>query len=87
MKKIVFAISLLSIVACSPGQKAANHQGKAEYVSVGCHVVTKNPAKGNTYAFSVAGDLKVGDKFYFKQVGLDGTVGPVVTGVPCKYDD
>ena len=84
MKKIVLAILLLSIVACSPGNKAANLQGKAEYVWIGCHVVTKNPAKGNTFAFSVVGDLKVGEKFYFKQVGLDGTVGPVVTGVPCE---
>ena len=29
-------------------------------------------------------DLKVGDTFYFKQVGSDGTVGKVVTGKPCE---
>jgi len=85
MKKTVLAFALLSIAACSPGQKAANEGG--DYVWIGCHVVTKNPANGNTYAFSLAGDLEVGDKFYWKQEGLDGTVGPVVTGVPCKEDD
>ena len=69
--------------ACSPGQIAANN-GPANYAWVGCHVVTQNPAPTGEYATSVhAGDLPLYSKFYMKQVGKDGTVGPVTTGEPC----
>jgi len=85
MKKIVLAIALLAISACTPGHLAAN-KNPAVWVWVGCHIVKSNPGKGNTYAIGPGYDLKVGDKFYYKQVGHDGTVGPVVTGVPCKVN-
>ena len=72
-----------ALAACDPGQVKINH-GPAEYAWVGCHVVTQNPAPSGEYATSIhAGDLPVGAKFYMKQVGKDGMVGPVTTGEPC----
>ena len=87
MKKLnltsIAAIVLLVTAACSPGHIAANNNGIDEYVWVGCHVVTEIPKNGS-YVVYLLGDLKVGDNFYFKQVSNDGTVGPVITGKPCK---
>ena len=77
-------ITLLMILlgACSPGHIAANKNGIAEYAWAGCHVVTETPRNG-AYAIEPLGDLAAGDKLFFKQVSLDGTVSPVVTGKPC----
>jgi len=83
--KSLVVVSALLLGACSPGQVALNN-GKAEYVWIGCHVVTENPKNGE-YSVGPAGDLKVGDTFYFKQVGSDGTVSKVVTGKPCREDN
>ena len=58
MKSLV-VVSALLLGACSPGQVALNN-GKAEYVWIGCHVVTENPKNGE-YSVGPAGDLKVGD--------------------------
>lgn len=81
------ALSVVSILAvlggCTPGWVAANH-GQAVYEWVGCHVVTQNPSPTGEYAIQPFHDLPIGSKIYFKQVSLDGTVGPVTTGVPCK---
>ena len=79
---LLVTLLLLLLGACSPGQISGNTNGLGEYVWTGCHVVTATPRKGS-HAFYPLGDLSVGDKFYFKQVGLDGTVGPVTTGKPC----
>ena len=87
MKKLILttiaAIALLATAACSPGHIAANNNGVAEYVWVGCHVATEMPKEGS-YVVYPLGDLEVDDNFYFKQVSNDGTVGPVVTGKSCK---
>jgi len=87
LKVIPVLLTTLAVLgACSPGHIAASKNGKAEYVWVGCHVVTQNPSPSGEYAFSPDPfqDLSVGDKLYFKQVGNDGSVGPVTTGEPCK---
>jgi len=77
--------ALLATAACSPGHMAANKNGVAEYVFVGCHEVTLVPSDEGSYAFQPLGDdLRVGDRFFFKQVGTDSTVAPVTTGKPCK---
>jgi|TARA_R110001592_G_scaffold138047_5_gene356502 hypothetical protein len=88
IKVIPVLFSTLAVLgACSPGHIAANKNGKAEYVWVGCHNVTQNPSTSGAYAISPdpLQDLAIGDKLYFKQVGNDGTVGPVETGEPCKH--
>ena len=83
MNKIGLVLLVTGVAACSPGQVEMN-KGPASYAWVGCHVVTQNPAPSGEYATSVhAGDLPVGSKFYMKQVGHDGSVGPVTTGEPC----
>jgi hypothetical protein len=82
MKSIVVLSVVTLLGACSPGHVALNN-GKAEYVWIGCHVVTESPKNGE-YAVGPVGDLKVGDTFYFKQVGSDGKIGKVVTGKPCE---
>jgi len=76
-------IALLATSACSPGHIAANNNGIAEYVWVGCHQVTKTPVTGS-YAFNAVGDLKVGDYFHFQQLAKDGSVSDVVTGKLCE---
>lgn len=80
---LLVTLLMLLLGACSLGQIAGNKNGVGEYVWTGCHVVVATPPKGS-HAFYPLGDLSVGDKFYFKQVGLDGTVGPVTTGKPCQ---
>ena len=80
---LLITLLMLLLSGCSLGHTAANKQGVAEYVWVGCHVVTETPSKGAHVIYPL-GDLGVGDKFYFKQVGIDGTVAPVVTGKPCS---
>ena len=79
---LLVTLLMLLLGACSPGHIAANKNGIAEYTWTGCHVVTATPHKGS-YAIEPLGDLGAGDKFYFKQVSLDGMVAPVVTGKPC----
>ena len=79
---LLVTLLLLLLGACSPGQIAGNKNGLGEYVWVGCHVVTATPHQG-AYAIDPLGDLWLGDNLYFKQVSLDGTVGPVATGKPC----
>ena len=81
MKILSLALVVL-LGACSPGWEAAHKNGKAEYVWVGCHVVTENPKDG-AYAIGPFIDLKRGTYFYFKQVGHDGEIADVVTGKPC----
>ena len=88
MKTILALSAAVLVGACTPGQVvmnmgSTNQLGGTEYAWVGCHEVTKNPASSGEWATSLAGDLQVGDKFYFKQVSPDGTVGPVTTGKPC----
>ena len=80
---LLVTLLLLLLGACSPGQISGNTNGLGEYVWTGCHVVTATPRKGS-HAFYPLGDLWLGDQFYFKQVSLDGTVAPVVTGKPCR---
>jgi len=77
---LILSIALLS--ACSVGWESAHKNGKAEYVWIGCHVVTESPKDG-AYAIGPFIDLKKGTYFYFKQVGHDGEVSDVVTGKPC----
>jgi hypothetical protein len=86
LKVIPLLTALAVLGACSPGHIAASKNGKAEYVWVGCHVVTQYPSASGEYAFSpnLFKDLSVGDKLYFKQVSNDGSIGPVETGEPCK---
>jgi hypothetical protein len=79
---LLITLLMLLLGACSPGHVAANKQGIAEYAWTGCHVVTATPREG-AYAIEPLGDLGAGDKFYFKQVSLDGTVAPVTTGRVC----
>ena len=92
MKTILALSAVVLVGACTPGQVAMNMGsndplGGTTYAWVGCHVVTKNPANSGEWATSLLnGDLKVGDKFYMKQVSPDGTVGPVTTGKPCVDD-
>ncbi len=82
--KVISVVSTLAVLgACSPGWKAANN-GPDNYAWVGCHVVTQNPSPTGEYAIQPFHDLPIGSKIYFKQVSLDGSVGPVTTGVPCK---
>ena len=81
MKTLLILLTVL-LSACSAGWEAAHKNGKAEYVWVGCHVVTENPKHG-AYAIGPFIDLKKGTYFYFKQVGHDGKVADVVTGKPC----
>jgi len=83
MKTLVVVSTLALLTACSPGHIAANKNGKAEYVWVGCHVVTENPSSDGSYVIGPLGDLPVGEKFYFKQVNDDSTVSPVLNGKPC----
>jgi sortase (surface protein transpeptidase) len=87
MKKSILApamvTALLATAACSPGHVAANRNGVATYVYVGCHEVTSTPSDEGSYAFQPLGDLRVGDRFFFKQVG-HSTVAPVTTGKPCS---
>ena len=83
MKTLVVVSALAFLAACSPGHIAANKNGRAEYVWVGCHVVTENPSSDGSYVIDPIGDLPVGEKFYFKQVNNDGTVSPVLNGKPC----
>ena len=83
MSGLLVTLLMLLLAGCSPGHVAANKQGIAEYVWTGCHVVTDTPRKGS-HAIHPLGDLKVGGKFFFNQVSLDGTVGPVTTGRPCS---
>ena len=83
MKTLVVVSALALIAACSPGHIAANKNGKAEWAWIGCHVVTENPSSNGSYAIGPLGDLPVGAKFFFKQVGNDGKVKPVTTGKPC----
>jgi hypothetical protein len=79
---LLVTLLLLLLGACSPGQIAGNKNGVGEYVWTGCHVVTDTPRKG-AHVIHPFGDLGLGDKFYFKQVSLDGTSGEVVTGKRC----
>mgnify|MGYP003650336756 CR=1 FL=1 len=81
-KSILVSIALLA-TACSPAHMAANKNGIGEYVWVGCHVITKIPNEGS-YAFYPLDELLEGNIFYFKQASLDGSVGPVLVGEPCK---
>lgn len=86
MKILSLALVVL-LGACSPGWEVAhrnsNHDlGGTHYVWIGCHVVTQNPKHG-VYAIGPFTDLKIGSRFYFKQVGPDGKVGAIVTGEPC----
>jgi|TARA_R110000796_G_scaffold235426_1_gene354423 hypothetical protein len=83
MKKtavLLIALGLLS--GCSKGQIAASN-GSPNLTWVGCHKVTNSPSKGS-YAYWLLGDLAVGDNIFFKQHSNDGTVGKVVTAIPCK---
>jgi hypothetical protein len=83
--KTILLSSVLLLSACSPGWQVANKHTPVEgtsYAWVGCHTVTMSPYMG-AYAIGPGGDLPVGSKFYFKQRNPDGTVGEVVTGVPC----
>tara|TARA_R100001082_G_C4235592_1_gene105114 strand:- start:251 stop:502 length:252 start_codon:yes stop_codon:yes gene_type:complete len=82
--KIISIALIVLLSACSSGWESAHKNGKAEYVWVGCHVVTETPVNG-AYAIALFGsDLTVGDYFHFKQVGHDGKAGEVVTGEPCE---
>ena len=80
--KTLLILSTVLLSACSAGWESAHKNGKAEYVWVGCHVVTENPKDG-AYAIGPFIDLKKGTYFYFKQVGHDGEIADVVTGKPC----
>lgn len=84
MKLVLSLLAVSLVAACSPGHIAANKNGRAEYVWVGCHKVTQSPSKDGSYAISPVGDLVAGNKIFFKQVSKDGTVGKVTTGQPCK---
>jgi hypothetical protein len=83
MKTLVVVSTLALLTACSPGHIAANKNGKAEYVWVGCHIVTENPSSDGSYVIGPLGDLPVGEKFFYKQIDNNGKVGPVTTGKPC----
>ena len=90
MIKIMISVAALWLMsACSPGQIHANHNGGG-YVYVGCHVIHTTPQDCYpapdkcAYAFGPLGDLKVGQKLYFKQVDAYGKVGQVITARPCK---
>ena len=86
---LISSIALLGLAGCSPGQIHANHNGGG-YVYVGCHVIHTTPQDCYpapdkcAYAFGPLGDLKVGQKLYFKQVDAYGKVGQVITARPCK---
>ena len=85
--KIISLTLIILLSACSPGWEAAHKNsshdlGGTTYAWVGCHAVTQNPKHG-AYAIGPFGDLKVGSRFYFKQVGSNGKVKEVVTGKPC----
>lgn len=83
MKTFITLSAITLLGACTPGHIAANKNGKAEYVWVGCHIVTENPSSDGSYVIGPFGDLPVGERFYFKQVGNDGKVSPVTNGKPC----
>ena len=74
--KILIGLTLLFLAGCSPGQIHANHNG-------GGYECYPAPDKC-AYAFGPLGDLKVGQKLYFKQVDAYGKVGQVITARPCK---
>lgn len=81
--KTILILSVAALVAgCSPGWVKANN-GPAEWDWVGCHVVTNNPSSKGAYAIGFWKDLDVGEKFYWKQLSPDGTVGSVTAGRPC----
>ena len=80
--KIISLTLVVLLSASTPGWEADHKNGKAEYVWVGCHVVTNSPTDG-AYAIGPFVDLERGSYFYFKQVGHDGKVGDIVTGKPC----
>ena len=80
--KTLLILSTVLLSACSAGWESAHKNGKAEYVWVGCHVVTESPKDG-AYAIGPFVDLEKGSYFYFKQVGHDGEIADVVTGKPC----
>jgi|TARA_B110000503_G_C6935271_1_gene324546 hypothetical protein len=83
MKKVILWIAILTaLTACSPGQQQAGRNNPSEYAYVGCHVV-HTPVVGNVYAFSPFGDLKVGDRLYFKQFSGSSTIKPLITSSPC----
>ena len=83
MKKVILWIAILTaLTACSPGQQQAGRNNPSEYVYVGCHVV-HTPVVGNVYAFSPFGDLKVGDRLYFKQFSGPSKIKPLITAEPC----
>ena len=89
--KIIPLTLVVLLGACTPGWEAAHKHsshdlGGTTYEWVGCHVVTQNPKYG-AYAIGPFTDLKVGSRFYFKQVGSDGKVGAVVTGEPCNLKE
>ena len=69
LKKIVLVVLFAGLLsACGRGHDGGN------FAYIGCHVVTENPhcmpGKDKcTYAFG-PGDLKPGDKIYFKQFKL-----------------
>ena len=77
MNKVILAVVALGLLgACTPAQRAVNNAPN-KWINVGCHVV---------YAVTPFPHFKmnVGEKVYWKQVNKDGTVGDIMTGVPCK---
>ena len=85
MNKVILAVVALGLLgACTPAQRAVNNAPN-KWINVGCHVVINNSVDG-VYAVTPFPHFKmnVGEKIYWKQVNKDGTVGDIMTGVPCK---
>jgi len=58
---------------------------EATYKWIGCHTVEQNPGHDGSEAILPFGfKMPIGGYTFFKQVGEDGTVGPVTTGKPCN---
>ena len=87
--KVMTVLTSIILVSACTGPTYAVITSKADVASwdwVGCHEVVNNPGSDGSQAFRPIDQLllKNGDKFYFKQIKDDGSVGPVTAGVPCK---
>ncbi len=83
MKKVVILLgSSLILAGCF---QTIHTPGEVAYEWTGCHTVEQNPGPDGSKAILPFGfKMPVGGHTFFKQVGEDGTVGPVTTGKPCN---
>ena len=79
--KILALSALFITAACS-----WTGNNNPEYVWIGCHEVVNNDTRQANNPFGPFGVPieVVGNRIFYKQVNLDGSVSEVISAVPCK---